>query len=61
MKNFVICIGSMVIGFLLLSFPILLTVSFVYNWDIFFKVVFMIVVILEYMWVVSTVSTWCDN
>lgn len=61
MKNFVICIGSMVIGFLLLSFPILLTVSFVYNWDIFFKVVFMIVVMLEYMWVVSTVSTWCDN
>ena len=61
MKNLVVCIGSMVIGFILLLFPVLLTVSFIYNWDAFFKFIFIITVILEYMWVVSTVSTWCDN
>lgn len=61
MKNLVMCIGSMVIGFVLLSFPILSTVSFIYNWNIFFKAIFLIMTMLEYMWIVSTVSTWCDN
>lgn len=47
LNNFTGMIGSIVISAVILSIPILCTCSFVFNWDIFFKFVLTMLVIVE--------------
>lgn len=39
MKDTIIIIGSIVVSLLLMGIPIIMTISFIYDWGLFFKYV----------------------